>query len=688
MLGGALTALAAAILPASAYAQSPAQAKVAGCSGLAEKDAAGYAGITPNERKVSLAYALTTRGAADDAIKDQVRLATQRVEVCYLEAGVLVCPADGDDRWLIYDANVKPDGLDGVPIQDFDAEDDGNVAYVTLPIDFLAGTLAGRFLVLRVNELLDVLSSGLCPVPQLLHQSTHFRLVGVPTGLVDPLGLVNPCVPAFGANPAATHCYDPANYANLLDWLERMNDWITISMGVNDWSSPLALPLWSSGYDASGGCVGGYCPGFVFVTNHRVRGESLGTGGVLLDADRVSNLLAMDRGKGLDTAAHEYFHQLQWASVFPDHPFSHQGKPFAEGSADAVRSHACSQNYPGALDPTLCVSPGRLGAAFGSTDRTDFFFRPWNEGLSVPYDSAVYWRHFVEQFAIPRDVDGIAHPSFTNSARSIDPVTANLVLGDPARFPDEGLDLLVKVVEAVRGGAGSAMDAVDQVLRTQVGRSFEAMLVDMHTAAVLKDYRDTSRRWRFEWVGDQMAGAAAGVLPTSPVPAAPLSGQRPFATSTYRWFELDFGNRPPIQPDGDSEAGPDELPSVEYEWFQQDFTVAGGMTHILPRVLNAYGAEYFWFGTSNPANADQTLRLRLRPGTVGVPYLRLFTVDSSDNVAVLERCADMGLGGADAFERCASNVNGEVEVYIPIGAAGAQLKGILGVVSAGVHPAS
>ncbi len=124
------------------------------------------------------------------------------------------------------------------------------------------------------------------------------------------------------------------------------------------------------------------------------------------------------------------------------------------------------------------------------------------------------------------------------------------------RRADEGADFLGQTIQAyLDQPAAPSLDSIDRALRDNLGRGLDALMLDLHTAALLKDYPDADPRWRLDWVGDYEAGAADHfaclVLPAGACPFAPPSP--PIA-------QIKAAGKFPVQPDLVSPAFPSDRP--------------------------------------------------------------------------------------------------------------------------------
>jgi hypothetical protein len=71
------------------------------------------------------------------------------------------------------------------------------------------------------------------------------------------------------------------------------------------------------------------------------------------------------------------------------------------------------------------------------------------------------------------------------------------------------MDLLGYYLEKYRTGANRGwLKLTQELFEEQMGKSFEVMMLDMHTASLLKDYITGDPRWQFQWVGDFNANPA------------------------------------------------------------------------------------------------------------------------------------------------------------------------------------
>jgi hypothetical protein len=212
---------------------------------------------------------------------------------------------------------------------------------------------------------------------------------------------------------------------------------------------------------------------------------------------------------------------------------------------------ACVDKYPQDVgftpDPTRCISNRTLYGTYydwgGVKDANRYLAYPENPLESYP--GVLFYRYAAAQFAYDYTrPDQLAHLP-TAKVPSASPVRYDDI--DPTnekplylRRPDEGLDLLGHIIAALDSSGitqlpcntslpptASVLDRIDCVLRKNIGRSFDELLLEYHTMLVLKDYVDDDERWRMEWLGDYNDGLGTALYPGAQSPKG-IKGQKPF----------------------------------------------------------------------------------------------------------------------------------------------------------------
>lgn len=370
-------------------------------------------------------------------------------------------------------------------------------------------------LVLRVNgefELGALVQGGWCDSLAPIQGTAHFAAAGVLPS--DPFNGMfgDACTDGSKADPAHTffdqsECTDLAGVNFVLKHMDDVAEWQTsfVLGGV-----PLVPAVWENG--SSPEC-GGPCPTHLYLR----RTDKAGHGGLgeftmpavlnfPLSASKEKEL-SPEAGADLRMMAHEFFHNLEnaWTRAYPS-AVAQFAEPFFEGAPDAIEGNACFTSYHPGLPPNLCISARRLGYDFaGYGAFNEFLNAPSVDPAELPYVGALLWRYAMEQYALPLG-SGPGHPAGTSSGIAMTP---GKNLGSVDRRPDEGADLMGKILDQFRTDPNaSVLDATDHALRDHVHRSLSALMLDLHTAALLKDYKEIDDRWKFVWVGDYNAGAA------------------------------------------------------------------------------------------------------------------------------------------------------------------------------------
>ena len=510
-------------------AAEPLRAQVSRCIGVASpQGGTGVLGATAAQRSVRIQYGWATRSAADDPDKAAALQATTRLEICRVSpSGKVKCPASEsvpDLDWLVFDDTAKPGGkpANATWVKSFSVPG-ATEQTPGLPFDWDDANNAGTFLFLKVNEesTLSALGvGGWCPVAQPLDGVPKFKVLAVPSTVKDPFGglLGDVCTQGNKSGANATQaCVDAAGTKFVVERMPGIADW------QEDWLFPLSAgltpptpPVWANG--SSKACSGSYCPTLVwaFADDGAAHG-GLGQFFLRTDLSGVQNL-SVAAGVQLAFMGHEFFHNLQGAWQRAYGTTQQFDVSFAETAPVGVDAFMCLFNYPG-VKPEQCVSSRKLGEnTIGSVGNTNhWLLTPNSDPVNWSYVGSVFWRYAIEQYSMPTGT--AAHPASSESAILADPFKA---LG--FRRSDEGADFLGHVFQGLKAApAKPALDVVDAVLTAKLGRGLEAVVLDLHTAALLKDYSTDDLRWFFQWVGDANAGAGSALVPKTPKPEPPLS---------------------------------------------------------------------------------------------------------------------------------------------------------------------
>jgi hypothetical protein len=501
------------------------------------------------------------------------------------------------------------------------------------------------------------------------------QVLGVRSGATIP-SVLDPCVGGFN--------YGDINFCTPVPTLAFLP---TLSEKVGGWHDQITpqeirpkLPAWANSDDEHGTCeeqvkVGGYCPSVVYSgganINHGV------SNGVFLESSLSDAFFTPLRANGLvSLLSHEEGH------FFQDHFLRdalltggvadpglvaalHQGA-VAESVPAAIQNHACYDNYSG-VTGKLCVSAGMLDQTSFGADSQNWFLAPAVNPLAIPYTGSIVWRYWAEQFA---STNLKAHPLKDSPvAKSIHPSNHSLPLGNKVRRSDEGLDLVARIVQRMAFKPVDPMFApggtVDSLLKEYVGRSFENMMVDFHTAVLLKDYKEIPNddRWFFEWIGDFNAGVAVNPIDASlptPVPQM-LRDLKPFGVHSpaeLKYRSVDQSHRVARLVDAYDTAGA----ALTLKPFGPNFSAAS----FNPEPLDSYGASYLTaFASENPgANPAFSLSIKITPkGGAGLAT-RVFSIDASGNPSLACEITSALLPGVQDVCKC--DPEGPCQFTVPI----------------------
>ncbi|MBI3203236.1 MAG: VWA domain-containing protein [Myxococcales bacterium] len=541
----AVISIAVLLAAPAAFGADPLRAQVSRCIPIATASSStGVLGETATLRTLDIQFGWATRSAVDNGDKAGALQATTRLEVCRVStSGSVDCPASKavpNLDWLVFDDSTKPTGKPSNATWVKSFGDPGAHEYFAgIPIDYEAASNAGSFLFLKVNNenVLSALSfGGWCPLVQPLDQAAKFRVLGVPATIADPFGGLFGDVCTEGNKSGANEtqaCIDAAGSKFVADRMPAISDW------QENWlfqflpTPKVTPPVWANGTTKA--CAGQYCPTLVWTFAQDI-GAHGGLGQFFLQPGALSSVnadLSLQAGDYLAVMGHEFFHNLQaaWQRAYGT---THQGDPsMAETAPVGVDAFMCLFNYPG-VNTNQCVSSRKLGSIKGSVENTNnWLLTPNSDPVTWNYVGSVFWRYLIEQYSMPLGDD--AHPSGSKSA--IEATNPNAPLG--SRRSDEGSDLLGRVFHGIKDAPNdSALDVIDTVLTKELHRGLDAAILDMHTAALLKDYSTSDKRWYFQWVGDANAGAASALVPGAPTPASSLAT-----------FKGAFGGKLPVPPD-------------------------------------------------------------------------------------------------------------------------------------------
>ena len=268
-------------------AVKPLQAKIIRCRPDGKADATGGGeGHSPDKRLIWVDFAYATSAYADDGRKAEAGAATQKVELCIVDArgsSHARCHAVLDDRWLVYEkgknskkewaptadkildsaANALPSGIPALtfplPMCENYNKDTGKCAKDGF--DYADTANKGKFVVLRVNgQTIDEARTlgGTCPLPYFLATGDHFEIYGTENTVPDPwagLGL-RPSCEGGGLYVGTKHCAPPSAFANLLNNLEGLTRAHRTRFGA-----PENQKSWQNGNDTN--VCGGDCKGHV-----------------------------------------------------------------------------------------------------------------------------------------------------------------------------------------------------------------------------------------------------------------------------------------------------------------------------------------------------------------------------------------------------------------------------------------
>lgn len=648
--GGVLMGLLVEPGHALAAAGDPLRAVVVNCEPWQVPDVSGGWGNSSTSRFLRLRFALFLTEPGDSWASAE--LATKRIEVCYLNAsGAQTCP--GTKGWVIFDkADPDADTKTKTLKKEWVGTKLANapIIYETLYIDISTNPdwmgSGNQHFTLRINSsgtgVSNALDNGFCANwKQAATNPTDdkFRVYSL-NPAAKPAGFLNVCnagskvywqgggpVPV-GVNP----CLPDSN----AEWLRKVLVEQDRAHQLRVQASLLPSERQNSRYN---GVVAGVPQAFrVFAGPHMGATGNAGPGAFYMEVDSLrwvqpaqspaaipANALSV-----LPLATHEFFHELQAAWV--------RSKPAAKGVIESYLNESitastevnlCLVDFPNeSLLPLTdlrrdCVSAGKLGVASGGPYREKHFLEPGLNVLAQPYESALFFRYVAEQFAYP--TGSAAHPSDTASTITR---PANAAVLPPRDRPssDEGIDILGLILRDQATLKGNATSILNKSLVASLGRPLDRVVLDLHTAMVLKDYNDTDAevpasggRWRFEWTHNQ-GYFSNSVLPTAKPFAVPFNDLNGFTVN-------------PTTQVGD---GLRRARRIHDSWFiapsgvpLRDFLAPGAsIVGPQPVGIGAYGAAYFsvsvdpvaWAAAGKSKVAFQA------SASLNVPFLRAFRI--------------------------------------------------------------
>jgi hypothetical protein len=700
--------------------------------------------------------------AAGDDVATAIS-ATQRVEVCRLKASdsSVDCPAwtagaEGAS-WLLFDSATSP-AIATAKVKADPASDITNTTLnvTNLPLDWDDPTNEGVMLFLLVNAvtapttLADVTGTlaigGFCPVPYRLAKVTdkpqgsfvtstpsapgqtttndvRLTAFGIPNPFPTPAGwtLSDPCTGS--GNKAnflpGSPCVKPAALQQGLDLVMGVDQWQRNSaqnaaqLGFN-----AVVQTWQNGvgYNGSTCTVGQPCPSKFFSHPYK-GGAGYAWDGLLITGfgtyKEPFEWLSTTAGGGMRNINHEYFHGLgeSYSNRFAQNAL-YFDLLFLEPAATTAEVSSCLTNYPGNTDGTTvdsakCITGRSLYGfyKFGGLVTDPPLYLAFPENPLASYPGVLFYKYAASQFAYRKEDSPKVHPGGINS---ISPVLFTAAQQEQVlnlRRPDEGLDLVGYLMQAMAEGGQSLCNGVlpasasiterfNCVLDKYLGKDFDEVLLDFHTMLVLKDYAESDPRWKMTWLGDYNAGAASFLFPgASNLTNFPGSLQ-PVDIRTMKPFVKATTNAVPGAgfPKFPSDLLPDQLTRVRraqdtYTCLdpsncnlpanRQIETLAPTQTRSSAQPLSvlAMGSSYV---SLHPDPAYGTVEVALKAES-GQPRFRVFTIDGN-GVPRLATACNVGQLGS---ESCPIGPDGSAVVQVPVNSNGTVADEILVVTSVG-----
>ncbi len=655
---------------AHAGPSDPIRARIVNCEPQqfsAPSASSGGYGNSPADRRLFVRLYLQIAGPND--VKTTAIDNTNRIEVCRLNQDTtLDCP--GQQGWVFFD---KTDPVAKVhTLSPSWVFNDASVAplasvYTSLIADPDWADLddANVHLTLRVNGegtgLQNTALSGFCANWRQLAANPledTFRVYGVfPTA--KPLnGVLDVCTEGSdiywqgGGPPVLPGTNTPRNICIPL----TIPEWIRNVMTSEDAAHQAQLQGALAAADQKSSSFNGSFPGTsikfpfrIFAGPHQGNFGNAGLGAFYMEIDDLQNVKASDPPTtavsgstlyALSVLTHEYFHEMQgaWDREAPQSAV-HIDSYLSESFAASVELNLCLKDFPNAdkLPPgdlrNQCISAGKLGDSNGGVYRTTFFNSPELNILQQPYESAVFFRYLSEQFAYPRGTP--PHPKLDSEISviprdAVDAVTNKLKPLTQRPSSDEGVDIIGLIFHDFESMKGPTSTVLDNSVTNHLGRSLDRVVLDLHTAMVLKDFVDTDQevpasggRWRFEWTN------AAGYF-TNTV----LAANKPFTipspdllgptcnSATGVCDGLTRARRIHDSWEVVSLPGFGTVPIRKY--LQPSDTVSSPQ----PAGIGAYGAAYLGVSVDPTAWGNKKLYFRAQiENAYPLPFFRVFTIN-------------------------------------------------------------
>lgn len=414
----------------------------------------------------------------------------------------------------------------------------------------------------------------------------------------------------------------------------------------------------------------------------------------------IDNGSAMARRTWVGLLPHEQFHEVQWDSR---RQYGGQmDRRWTEPAAELFEHSMCFSGggvFPDGLADITCISASHLDtsamtkdAAIALTQPETGIFAdtPTTNSGTIIRRAFLFYRYVTEQYAYPVDPASKAHPTGSNSELPIPLANPANPLDTPdllTRTSSEGTDLMFHFLvgferppsgspvrdSALAGCAApelrSFYDSLDCVLNAHLGRSLVDVVLDYHTALVLKDYAEIEPRWRFQWVDDFFANGT-GTTALDWTPRTPVRSRKPFVDLTTGAGVV----KPSITATTNGEH-PDRLERTTRQldsWMVNGTTVTAnpfgpGATVSQTVGLASFGSSYASILPLDPATGtglNATASLTIVGSSTGTsPRFRVFLVDTSTSAqgipVELATCRD-AVGGA------CSLTNGRLSLQLPL----------------------
>jgi len=648
--------------------------------------------------KIYFGYAVDSGGDKQAAISD-----TTSVEVCWTSTfdnppSHIICPWShfGSSEFLIYDVAKKPAAAPKLSAVGIDGKTTLHQAFNLEAIDWKNESNKGRILFIRTKsasstgkvpaypEFKDIIiRDGFCPLPHPLVDHPRFPAFGVSkdeySGYDNPLhGLVvgdpiDPCTDGNKAGkgvvqPKGHVCMDPALVAYIQARLEEIDSWQRVYLESNLFNEP----TWShgSGGDCSG--EGGRCP-----TNLLFHPTKIFTGGsywgdhiTLPPAGKweldYSGPLGENVAFPLAVLGHEYFHEFSaaWTRANGGAKTVHY-PPYGESLTDAV---ARSFSLPHPTTPLTRSSAHRI-YRLDRAGPNVYLNKPAQSMLHNGGRADLFWRYAMEQYGVKRNPGNPAHPGGTDAAMELRWTPGEFPVGARQRRPDEGSDIVVEILKAYAQSPNEpTVKRTGIGIENALGRDLETMVLDFHTAMVLKDYRDRpdfvqDPRWRFEWIGSFTVGGDKNGNDKFWFPDnfPPPVGD---SIAEQKNLPANFGRLPPLYK-ADSVSPYDDLVRAKRHLDSYDFASHSRIELMKGETIgsgNQFTTLQPWGAAVLSVHPDPTEGLkyftRVRIGAFAVkgyeaPNVRVFRINQSGKVSLTGGCDDQDpTSDASVTEHC------------------------------------